>query len=564
MYKLLLTFRYLRRKLIPIFAMLAVTLCTAMVIIVISVMGGFLEMVRDAGKMLMGDVSITYGLSGFPHYEKLIEEIVSLDEAEAATPIIATYGLVKLPGGVIKPIQVYGIDGHGQERVTGYRNTLFWTKDRLEQYPDVKEAFGDADPQTAAMMMETPWGPDDPDQKMPPIVPGIEVSPFNQRDDEGQYYHDPIALPKTSLTVTILPLTSKGGISDPSVERFTVINEFHSGLYDVDSRRVYIPFKVAQKMMMMDPAEQVDMSVIPPKVIGTTPGRCTEVQIRATPDVTSMELLAKVEEVYDRIADQYPEIPPREYMMIQTWQQRQATFIAAVEHEKGLLTVLFGVISLVAVVMVAVIFYMIVLEKTRDIGILRSIGASRWGVGSIFLIYAAVIGALGSALGTGIAYMVVNNINEIHEWMGTSFGSSIFVVATLLVTFVVITILVLIVRIFVPSIKLKHAFIAGLILGVIGCGAAFMCLDYPIVDEETAKLLEGTNKPTTFGELLNENIRVVIWDRTVYFFDRIPNNMNWSEVFTIIAVAVVSSVLGSLIPAFIAGRVNPIESLRYE
>ena len=49
MYKLLLIRRYLGRKIAPLFAALAVMLCTAMVIIVISVMGGFLDMMRDRG-----------------------------------------------------------------------------------------------------------------------------------------------------------------------------------------------------------------------------------------------------------------------------------------------------------------------------------------------------------------------------------------------------------------------------------------------------------------------------------------------------------------------------------
>src|ERR1041385_5852877 len=70
-YRHLLTQRYLRRKLIPLFAAVAGGLCTAMVVIVLSVMGGFLDMLRGAGKSLTGDVSIHFGVSGFPHYEEI-------------------------------------------------------------------------------------------------------------------------------------------------------------------------------------------------------------------------------------------------------------------------------------------------------------------------------------------------------------------------------------------------------------------------------------------------------------------------------------------------------------
>ena len=68
-----------------------------------------------------------------------------------------------------------------------------------------------------------------------------------------------------------------------------------------------------------------------------------------------------------------------------------AMALGAVQKEKGLLTFLFGVISVVAVVLILVIFYMIVLEKTRDIGTLRALGASQLGIASIFLGYAQVI-----------------------------------------------------------------------------------------------------------------------------------------------------------------------------
>lgn len=473
MYKLLLTFRYLRRKLIPIFALLAVTLCTAMVIIVISVMGGFLDMVKNAGRTLMGDVSMYAGLGGFPHYEDLIAELEREAEVESATPIIVAYGLVKIET-TIKGVQVYGIDGESADKVTRYRDTLQWNSTLLKDYPSVARFYEGVDPQTVGVGLYVPGEKDKPrDERTPALSMGIEVSPYNSRTSDGSYAF-PVPMPGTKVTLTVLPVTSGGGMTQPSTDQFTVVNEFMSGVYDVDSQRVYIPFDIAQKMMLMNEADRVDRQTF--EVIGKVPARTTELHIRAVEGVAADQLRTTVERVYGRFLRKHNDMP---YMQIATWQQRQAGFLRAVENEKGLMTVLFGIISIVAVVMIGVVFYMIVLEKTRDIGILRAIGASRMGVASIFLMFGGVIGTIGAAGGTLIAWLIVTNINEIHAWLGETFG-------------------------------------------------------------------------------------IVIWDRSVYFFDRIPSQVNWNEIGVIVTVAILASIFGALVPAIKAARVDPIESLRYE
>jgi lipoprotein-releasing system permease protein len=65
---------------------------------------------------------------------------------------------------------------------------------------------------------------------------------------------------------------------------------------------------------------------------------------------------------------------------------------------------------------------MIVVEKTRDIGIIKSVGATSGGVAGIFLGYGMVIGVLGGGLGLLLAWLIVHNINELHAWLGRAFG----------------------------------------------------------------------------------------------------------------------------------------------
>ena len=77
MYQPLLTSRYLMTRMIPFLAVFAVALCVALVIVVISVMTGFLDMVRSSGKTLMGDVVVSYPIRGIPDYERLVAAIAS-------------------------------------------------------------------------------------------------------------------------------------------------------------------------------------------------------------------------------------------------------------------------------------------------------------------------------------------------------------------------------------------------------------------------------------------------------------------------------------------------------
>ena len=83
-----------------------------------------------------------------------------------------------------------------------------------------------------------------------------------------------------------------------------------------------------------------------------------------------------------------------------TWEDKQGPLLAAIAIEKGILNVLLFMIVGVAGFGILAIFSMIVVEKTRDIGILKSLGASNGGVMKIFLGYGLLLGVVGAGLGT--------------------------------------------------------------------------------------------------------------------------------------------------------------------
>jgi lipoprotein-releasing system permease protein len=105
-----------------------------------------------------------------------------------------------------------------------------------------------------------------------------------------------------------------------------------------------------------------------------------------------------------------------------TWEESQAHIIGPVQKERMLVTILFAIISLVAVALVLCILYMIVLQKTRDIGIVKSIGGSSGGVAAIFITYGAAVGLVGSALGLTLGTLFVWYINQVQDFLVWAFN----------------------------------------------------------------------------------------------------------------------------------------------
>lgn len=505
-YQALLTRRYLFSRVMPLLSVLAVMLCTAMVLVVWSVMGGFLSLLLSSGKSMIGDVSITWPVTGIPHYERLIERLEADPKVAAATPTIETLGLLSLPIGDTKTVQVIGVEPAGYEAVTGYYDRLWWrTLDeplpRDKNGEDIRLKYPNLMQQSFAAGKELREIDEESGLSRPAIVLGLEVSrPNNRRTPEGHIAPRYDFMPNTEVTLQVMPLSRRGVPIRPEAQTFPVANEFRTGLYEADANWVIVPLHELQRMLMLNEAERtvedatsiarvetgpdgVERFVRPKRTI-VEPARATTILVRAAEGVTPDELQERCERIYAEFHDAHKgevRIPDPARIAIYTWERKPGleTFISAVKKETALVLVLFGFISMTAVFLVFAIFWSMISEKTKDIGVLRAIGASRLGITWLFLRYGLAIGVAGSFTGGLLALLIVHYINPIHEWLGSALG-------------------------------------------------------------------------------------IYVWDPQIYYFSEIPNEVDPVKAAIVVGAGILSSVMGALVPAVRAATMDPVRALRFE
>ena len=122
--------------------------------------------------------------------------------------------------------------------------------------------------------------------------------------------------------------------------------------------------------------------------------------------------------VHDRLTQAFP--PQSSPFRIRSWQEMQGPLLAAVQLETTILNILLFFIIAVAGFGILATFYMIVVEKTKDVGILKSLGAPSSGVMNIFLAYGLSLGIVGSGVGMvmGLLFVIyINKVARVVEWI---------------------------------------------------------------------------------------------------------------------------------------------------
>jgi lipoprotein-releasing system permease protein len=481
-YKILLCLRYLRTRYLALVCIVSVMLGVATLIVVNSVMGGFSTKLRERLHGLLSDVIVeaTNTYAGFADPDGMMERIrrnsFLNDKIAAMSPTLEVFAMLQFRWGTgltMRPVRLIGVDAKSRGAVGGFKEHLLdpsnkvnpsfeippEARRRLERAEGMRQAAAMKEYDRAVADFEKRVQRGEPDL-VPPVAPtpavltfprgiivGKSIASFRWKNPQTEKVVDQYVLRRGD---EVRIVTYKGGEElVPASAGYLVCDYFMSEMSEYDANYVFVPLDELQKLRSLE-------------------NRATSIQIKLRDFDDAKAVVAALARLF----------PPGEYL-VQTWEDKQGPLLAAIAVEKGILNVLLFLIIGVAGFGILAVFSMIVTEKTRDIGILKALGASNSGVMKIFLGYGLLLGVVGAVLGTALGLSITYNINEIEKWLGQITGHELF-------------------------------------------------------------------------------------DRQIYYFDKIPTYTNGWSVILVNVGAVAIAVLFSILPALKAAWLHPVRALRYE
>jgi lipoprotein-releasing system permease protein len=418
MYKLLLCWRYLLTRYLAFACIISVMLGVGTLIVVNSVMSGFSNKLMERLHALLSDIvveSTTY--DGFSDPNEKMQRIRNdpflRDRVEAMTATMEVFAMLQYNyqgETLMKTVRVIGVDPEGRARIGGFAEHLQSEANRRHPSftlsPEAQQHYDDTH-RPPPLGLQFPPEPLPPGVKPPPDPPEVEpyvptgciigwaIANFRLKEAHADSEVKEIItrVPGDDIILT----TVSGARLAPVYDRFVVCDYFKSEMSEYDANYVFVPLEHLQHLRTMH-------------------NRATALQIKLKHFDTDAEPVKKALKV----------LFPEPVFQVSTWMDKQGPLLGAISVEKGLLNVLLFLIIAVAGFGILAIFSMIVVEKTRDIGILKALGASNGGVMNIFLGYGVLLGLVGSGLGTMLGLTLTYHINHIEKWLSHYTGQDIF------------------------------------------------------------------------------------------------------------------------------------------
>lgn len=323
-------------SLISIFSILGVAVGVCTMIVAIGIMNGFTNELRD--KILgVNAHGIISSLNGAVfRYESMIEEVEKVSGVKAATPFIYSEVMVSTSSGA-KGMVLRGVDPKTA------RNVLA-----------VLDGVSD----------ETMYSLEPEDGGTPGIIVGKELM-------------DRLHL-KVGDRVNMLSPSGERTSSgfQPSIRPFKVVGFFKTGMFEFDSSLGFIGLDASRELL------------------GLPAGMVSGLEVMVD-DVYSAD--KTMNDVMSHLRSWAPR--DTQSLYARNWMEMNMNLFAALKLEKLVMFVVLALIVLVASFSIIATLIMLVMEKTRDIAILMSMGATRQAIRYIFMAQGLIIGVIGTVLG---------------------------------------------------------------------------------------------------------------------------------------------------------------------
>jgi lipoprotein-releasing system permease protein len=368
-YEFFIAFRYLKAKrrhrtisLNTFISIGGVTLGVAALIATLAVMTGFKEDLRDKILGTNSHVVITDRTQDhLKDYVMVLERVKKAPHVEAATPFI--YSQVLLASeGTVYGVVLRGIDPEREGTVTDIEKNIV-----QGSLAALESGRADAESMEGAPEPETPAHPG--------ILIGKELATR--------------LVTFVGDTINVLSPAGKPGPMGiiPKIRKFTVVGIFDSGMYEYDSTLAYISLKAAQDFLGL--GDEV-----------------TGVEVK----VDDIFVAGKVAEAIERDLG-YP-------YWARDWMALNRNLFSALKLEKIMMFIILVLIILVASFNIVGTLTMIVVEKSREIAILKAMGARRFAVMRIFMMDGLIIGLVGTAVGIPLGYGVCELLQNFYTLPG--------------------------------------------------------------------------------------------------------------------------------------------------
>ncbi|MCP3466183.1 MULTISPECIES: lipoprotein-releasing ABC transporter permease subunit [unclassified Bradyrhizobium] len=172
----------------------------------------------------------------------------------------------------------------------------------------------------------------------------------------------------------------------PRIKKYKVTAVFEIGMSEYDASMVFMPIAEAQSYF------------------------------NRSGDVTAIEVFTTDPDRIDMFRRNVMEAAGRPIFLVD-WRQRNSTFFSALQVQRNVMFLILALIVLVAALNIVSGLVMLVKDKSSDIAILRTMGASQGSIMRIFLITGASIGVAGTLIGFVVGLLACLNIESIRQFM---------------------------------------------------------------------------------------------------------------------------------------------------